>query len=95
MRAPRVMWCLAVRSLAVLLLLGAVSSAETLDDPDKLDKPDKKRRKLEPPTISGYMQMFYRYAWETGSDGLVDYDNFRVQRVRIRRVGQGLALDLL
>lgn len=77
------MWCLAVRSLAVLLLLGAVSSAETLDDPDKLDKPDKKRRKLEPPTISGYMQMFYRYAWETGSDGLVDYDNFRVQRVRI------------
>ncbi len=39
--------------------------------------------KLEAPHLYGFIQAHYRYAIETGSDGVVDYDNFRVQRVRI------------
>ncbi len=38
---------------------------------------------LKPPRVFGYIQVFYRYAIDTGSDSLVDNDNFRVQRVRI------------
>jgi hypothetical protein len=35
------------------------------------------------PRISGFLQVFYRYAFETGSDGRVDAANFRVQRARV------------
>jgi Phosphate-selective porin O and P len=38
--------------------------------------------------ISGFMQMFYRYAFATGSDPAVDPSNFRVQRVRITLTGK-------
>ncbi|NOT32667.1 MAG: hypothetical protein HOP12_00685 [Candidatus Eisenbacteria bacterium] len=37
-----------------------------------------------PPRVSGYVQVFYKYAFATGEDSLVDNDLFRVQRVRIR-----------
>jgi Phosphate-selective porin O and P len=47
------------------------------------DQKPSKRLKLNPPRVFGYMQAFYRYAFETGSDGVVDNPNFRVQRVRI------------
>lgn len=35
------------------------------------------------PDLYGFAQIFYRHAFETGSDGVVDNDNFRVQRVRL------------
>ena len=35
------------------------------------------------PRVSGYVQIHYRYAFKTGSDTLVDNDDFRVQRVRL------------
>jgi hypothetical protein len=35
------------------------------------------------PDLYGYAQVFYRHAFSTGSDGVVDNDNFRVQRVRL------------
>ncbi len=36
-----------------------------------------------PPEVSGFLQVHYRNAFATGSDSLVDNDDFRVQRVRI------------
>lgn len=38
---------------------------------------------LTPPQFSGYIQVHYRHAFATGVDPLVDYDDFRVQRVRL------------
>jgi hypothetical protein len=35
------------------------------------------------PELYGFAQVFYRHAFNTGSDGVVDNDNFRVQRVRL------------
>ena len=35
------------------------------------------------PKVFGYIQIHYRRAFATGTDSLVDYDDFRVQRVRI------------
>lgn len=46
--------------------------------------------RLELPEIYGYVQAHYRYAFETGSDGLVDNSDFRVQRVRIGLRGKVL-----
>ena len=42
-----------------------------------------KRTALPAPRVSGYMQVHYRFARATGTDSVVDNDNFRVQRVRI------------
>src|SRR5690349_623598 len=39
------------------------------------------------PRVGGYLQTFYREAFDTGEDDVVDYDNFRVQRVRIALEG--------
>jgi hypothetical protein len=39
------------------------------------------------PRVSGYLQTFYRTAFETGEDEAVDNDNFRVQRVRVKLEG--------
>jgi hypothetical protein len=50
----------------------------------------KKKWKGKPPRLHGYIQVFYRYAFETGVDGLVDNDNFRVQRVRLKVDGKVL-----
>lgn len=47
------------------------------------DQKSSKALKLRPPRVFGYMQAFYRYAFKTGSDNVVDNPNFRVQRVRI------------
>ena len=49
-----------------------------------------KKWKLKPPKVNGYIQVFYRYAIGTGTDGIVDNDNFRVQRVRIEFSGKVL-----
>lgn len=38
---------------------------------------------LRGPTVFGFVQVHYRYAFSTGADSVVDYDDFRVQRVRI------------
>lgn len=35
------------------------------------------------PDLYGFAQVFFRHAFNTGSDGIVDNDNFRVQRVRL------------
>ncbi len=40
------------------------------------------------PEVSGFIQAFYRYAFATGEDGVVDNDNFRVQRVRLKFKGK-------
>jgi hypothetical protein len=72
---------------------GAAAPASQADDLSPADdagaalsKPGKKhRKKLK---ISGFMQMFYRYAFKTGSDPAVDPSNFRVQRVRITLTGK-------
>lgn len=59
-----------------------------------------RRRALAPPEVFGYVQVFYRHAFPTGEDSLVDADNFRVQRVRIglrgditRRVSYDVEFD--
>jgi hypothetical protein len=54
------------------------------DPPEKAKKP-KPYKKVR---ITGFMQMFYRYAFETGVNSQVDPSNFRVQRVRIRLDGK-------
>jgi len=53
-----------------------------------------------PPRVFGYMQVFYKYAFDTGEDSLVDNDVFRMQRVRIgvkgdisRRVSYNVEFD--
>jgi hypothetical protein len=38
--------------------------------------------------VFGYIQIHYRRAFATGTDSLVDYDDFRVQRVRIGIKGE-------
>lgn len=40
-------------------------------------------RAAKGPQVFGYVQVHYRYAFDTGADSLVDADDFRVQRVRI------------
>ena len=40
-------------------------------------------RAVRPLRVSGYAQIHFRHAFATGADSLVDYDDFRVQRVRI------------
>ncbi len=54
-------------------------TAETETRTDKAKAGDEARG----PKVDGYIQTFYRYAFETGEDGLVDNDHFRVMRVRI------------
>lgn len=44
--------------------------------------------KLGLPKLSGYVQMFYRHAFDSNNDGTVDSPNFRVQRVRINVKGK-------
>ena len=39
--------------------------------------------KLRPPQLRGFIQAHFRQPFKTGSDPLVDFNNFRVQRVRI------------
>ncbi len=46
---------------------------------DSLPKPWSPKR----PKVFGYVQAHYRYAFATGTDSLVDFDDFRIQRVRI------------
>ena len=46
-----------------------------------------RRPALPPPQVSGYVQIHFRHAFPTGTDSLVDNDDFRVQRVRIALKG--------
>jgi hypothetical protein len=61
-------------------------SAEPISQPTD-PKPTKEKSpkafKLKPPKLTGYFQVFYRYALPTGEDPVVDNSNFRVQRLRI------------
>jgi hypothetical protein len=50
--------------------------------PDEKAAARKRKLRLEPPRLSGYIQAHYRHAFETGDDSVVDYNDFRVQRVR-------------
>ena len=70
---------------AVLLLLPcgtseAKSGARAVADDSSRAAPG---WKPGPPRVFGYIQVFYKYAFATGEDSLVDNDVFRVQRVRI------------
>lgn len=55
---------------------------------------------MEPPRLSGFIQAHYRHAFPTGVDGVVDHDDFRVQRARVgiegkvfRWLGYDLEID--
>ena len=53
--------------------------------------------KLRPLTVFGYVQVHFRYAFATGADSVVDYSDFRVQRLRLGikgDVNQWLAYDV-
>jgi hypothetical protein len=41
------------------------------------------REALRPLTVFGYVQVHFRYAFATGVDSVVDFSDFRVQRLRI------------
>jgi hypothetical protein len=47
----------------------------------------KGKDKTKKPKVTGFIQTFFRYAFETGSDGIYDPPNFRVQRVRVALEG--------
>lgn len=62
----------------------ARSARRQADEMPARDKPKTARaRGFEKPQIYGFAQAFYRDAFNTGSDGVVDNSNFRMQRVRI------------
>jgi len=57
----------------------------------------KRRRKGKGPRVHGFMQVFARKAFATGSDGRVDASNVRVQRARLKvdgRINRWLGYDL-
>jgi len=56
----------------------------------KAGEKESKKWKMKRPRLHGYVQVFYRYAFATGIDGIVDNDNFRVQRVRLKVDGKVL-----
>ena len=60
------------------------------DDPEQPPRPEAKEWRLKAPKVSGFVQVFYRYAFDTSGDGVVDSSNFRVQRVRISLKGEVL-----
>ena len=78
----------AVRGVGV----AAAAPAKLADAPDQshdrgAQSPKKgkqgKEKKFGKPKVYGFAQVFYREAMATGSDGVVDNSNFRVQRVRL------------
>lgn len=94
---------LAIRGLVLLCLLSwtGISHAQTGQPSSEEDSlraaPD---WKPGPPRVSGYLQVYYKYAFATGEDSLVDNDLFRAQRVRIgvegdisRRVSYDVEID--
>ena len=67
-------------------------------EPTKAKKPKQPRSKK--PTVSGFVQIFYRHTFFTSTDGAVDAPNFRVQRARVavegdvsRWLGYDLSID--
>jgi phosphate-selective porin len=78
--------------------VAAPGAAESVADPSRidatandarapeapLDEPAAVGWTLAPPKVSGYLQVHYRRAFATGEDPNVDYDDFRVQRARLR-----------
>ncbi len=44
--------------------------------------------KLETPKLSGYIQVHFRHAEDSSGDGIVDNDDYRVQRVRLSVKGK-------
>lgn len=85
------------RILAIMVFLGSGilqaqtppgSSEETTDEPAETEKEKKKEWKLKAPKVSGFVQVFYKDAWDTSNDGVVDASLFRVQRARISFKGE-------
>lgn len=70
-------------SLLVLALMLPAGPATAQVDPGAATPNSTAPWVRRPPQVFGYLQFHYRYAFDTGSDTLVDNDNFRVQRVRI------------
>lgn len=64
--------------LLLLCTRGAVAD-EPQSGPNKESKP----RALKPLTVTGFIQVHYRYTRPTAKDSSVDNSNFRVQRARI------------
>jgi hypothetical protein len=73
-------------ALALPLLLGRLAVAQpepTVSPPTAEVAAPKKEKKGKRPRVYGFVQVFYRETFHTGDDPQVDYDNFRVQRVRV------------
>jgi len=80
----------------VVLLCGTIRLQAQFPASDEgAEQPDTSSRDRQfhpkPPKLSGYIQTHYRYAFKTGSDSLVDHDDFRVQRVRLGIQGKILS----
>lgn len=75
--------------LAVALMAAPATGRAQNDSTSDSDSP--KPWKLKPPKVFGYVQIHYRYAFSTGADSLVDYDDFRIQRVRVGVKGEAFS----
>ncbi len=64
-----------------MLMLTAPAHAQTTPQP-QAETPSSASLSTTP-RFFGYVQAFYRHAFETGEDGVFDAPNFRVQRVRL------------
>jgi hypothetical protein len=76
----------------------AVAPVAPMAQPQPAPQPDDEKKKtsalgdfrLKPPKVFGFIQVHYRHAFATGSNGAVDYDDFRVQRARVGVKGKVL-----
>ena len=70
-------------AIAVLVWCGVAHAGKGAPAGSPSPADSSRHAALKPPRVFGYVQVFYRYAFATGEDSVVDNDNFRVQRVRI------------
>ena len=66
-----------------MLMLTAPAHAQTTAQPEPQAATPSSASISTKPQFFGFVQTFYRHAFETGEDGVFDAPNFRVQRVRL------------
>ena len=70
-------------ALATLLSIAPTHAHTQTTQPEPKPAPPSSESTLMKPRFFGFVQTFYRHAFETGDDGVFDAPNFRVQRVRL------------
>lgn len=72
-----------VLAALAILMLAAPAHAQTAPQPEPQAATPSSASFSTKPRFVGFVQTFYRHAFETGDDGVFDAPNFRVQRVRL------------